>query len=279
MGVQSHELVINDENYVKFIEPVVNGETVRRGLIPRNMKAHPVGDGLGAVDAVTMPLTPRSEWSERIKEMEATKSRLSDLRRRGNNGQIIPALDQNGQGFCWAYSTGACLMLLRAAMNVPYVRVSPHAVACVIKSFRDEGGWGALSMDFAVQKGYPSEKFWPQKSMSRSYDKPETWANAGQHKVTEGYWDMSAQVYDRNLTFDQVMTCLLNRIPVVLDYNWWGHSVCGIDPVEVEPGSFGVRILNSWSDGWGDKGEAVLQGNKAIPDGAVAPRVTHASQD
>lgn len=182
-------------------------------------------------------------------------------------------------GNCWAYSTGACIMMLRAVMNQPYVRLSPHAVACKIKGFRDEGGWGALSMEFAVKNGYPSDKFWPQKSMSSRYDTLATWGNAEKHKVLEGYWDLDARVYDRNLTFDQVMTCLLMRIPVVGDYNWWGHSVCLLDPVEVEPGSFGVRIINSWTDSWGNLGEAVLQANKAIPDGAVAPRVTSASQD
>jgi hypothetical protein len=180
---------------------------------------------------------------------------------------------------CWAYSTGMALMMSRMMSNQPYVRLSPHAVACKIKGFRDEGGWGALSMEFAVKNGYPSDKFWPQKSMSRSYDTLTTWGNAEKHRVQEGYWDLDAKVYDRNLTFDQVMTCLMMRIPIVGDFNWWGHSVCLLDPVEVEPGSFGVRIINSWTDNWGNLGEGVLQGNKAIPDGAVAPRVTTASQD
>ena len=66
-------------------------------------------------------------------------------------------------------------------------------------------------------------------------------------------------------------------LPVVVDLNWWGHSICAMDPVEVEPGSFGIRILNSWSDKWGDLGEAVLRGSKAHPDGSVAPRVVTGS--
>ena len=279
MGINPNELVINDGNYQRYLDPAVNGEKVARGLIPRNYAQHPVGSGLGAVAGLTIPLIPRSEWSARIKEMEEAKTRLSDYRRIGNNGLPIPSLDQNGQGFCWAYSTGMALMMSRMMSNQPYVRLSPHAVACKIKGFRDEGGWGALSMEFAVKNGYPSDKFWPQKSMSRSYDTLTVWGNAEKHRVQEGYWDLDAKVYDRNLTFDQVMTCLMMRIPIVGDFNWWGHSVCLLDPVEVEPGSFGVRIINSWTDNWGNLGEGVLQGNKAIPDGAVAPRVTTASQD
>lgn len=179
-------------------------------------------------------------------------------------------------GNCWAYSTGAAIMILRALANLPFLRLSPHAVACKIKNFRDEGGWGAASLEFAIKNGYPSIETWPEKSMSRQYDNEKTWAEASRNKVSEQWMDVEPPVYDRELTFDQVMTCLLNRIPVVSDFNWWGHSVCALDPVEVEPGSFGVRIINSWTDNWGDAGEAVLRGSKAIPDGATAPRVVTA---
>lgn len=277
MSIGSHELLIDDDNWKDHVDPTVNGEKVHKGYVPRDFVIQPHCATPNAFDAVDMPLIPRSEWSDRIKEMERTKSRLSDIRRVANNGGIIPSLDQNGQGYCWAYGTGSAIMLARAVMNQPYVRVSPHAVACKIKNFRDQGGWGALSMEFAVKYGYPSDEFWPQKSMSRQWDNEKTWENAKLHQVTEGYWDLSKAVYNRNLTWDQVMTLLLCRIPVVVDFNWWGHVVCYEDPVEVEPGSFGGRCLNSWSDNWGDKGEAVLRGNKAIPDGAVAPRVVDAA--
>jgi hypothetical protein len=247
-----------------------------RGLVPCDYARHPVGY-LGVAPpmrAVDMPLVPRSEWSARIREMEATKSRLSDVRTTAANGQSMPSLDKSHWGYCWAHSTTHAVMMLRALANEPYVPLSAFAVACIIKDYRDEGGWGALSLEFAAARGIPSQALWPQQSVARSNDKPETWANAALHKVTEGWVDLDAAAYDRELTFDQVMTCLLCRVPVVGDFNWWWHSVCLLDPVEVEPGSFGVRILNSWSDSWGEKGLGVLQGAKAVPDGAVAPRVT-----
>jgi hypothetical protein len=216
----------------------------------------------------------------------------------------VPCLDQDGKGYCWAHSSAGALMALRALMNEPTVALSAYAVACVIKNYRDEGGWGALSLDFITSRGVPSEKFWPMKSMDRGNDKPETWANAALHKTVEAWVDLQAAQYDRNLTWDQVMTLLLSRVPVVVDYNWWGHSIYAADPVDGaqtwpesraesgkrmsreefdrvwrmnhdEPGAgYGVRIRNSWGASWGSQGFGVLAANKAVPDGSVAPRVT-----
>jgi hypothetical protein len=192
------------------------------------------------------------------------------------NGTLITR--RNGtvliSGNCWMYSTTMAVMMFRAVANMPYVRLSAHAGACMIKGFRDEGGWCGLSMDWHMSRGNPSVEFWPEKSMSRSYDKPATWENAAQHRVLEGWVDLDAPVYNRELSFDQVMTLLLCRIPVAGDFNFWGHSVCLLDPVEIERGSFGPRGVNSWTDAWGDLGEFVLQGSKAVPDSAVAPRYT-----
>lgn len=267
------ELIIDDDNWRQFVDYRVDGHEMGHGLVERDYSQHPQGCYFAAAAwAPDAPTVPRSEWSARIKEMERTKSRLSDLRMIANRGKPIPSLDQNGEGFCWAYSTTSAMMMLRAVQGLPYVRLSAHAVGCKVKGFRDQGGWSAQSLDFIVRYGVPSVEAWPEKSMSRSHDNEKTWENAARHKPTEGWVELSAPIYDRDLTFDQVMTCLLHRIPVPSDFNWWGHAVCAVDPVEVEPGSFGVRIWNSWRDSWGTLGMGVLRGSKAIPDNAVAPR-------
>ncbi len=280
MSLRPGELIIHDGNAHLYAGTTyVNGVRVMKGLVPRDLAREPVGGtGLGRTcGAVQMPLIPQSEWSARIKDKVKYGQQLSDIRLRGNKGQIIQSLDQNGQGFCWNYSVTATVMITRAVMGLPHVRLSGHANACIIKGFRDEGGWCGLSMDRQVTHGSPSVECWTEKSMSRSNDRPETWANAALHKVSDGWIDVDSPVYNRQLTFAQVATLLLCGVPVAGDFNWWGHSVCLLDLVEVEPGSFGVRILNSWTDGWGDRGMNVLQGSKAVPDSAVAPLATGAS--
>lgn len=263
------EIIIGDDTPIDHID--LNGGA--KGCIPRDFAAQPLGS---LMRNVVFPLIPRSEWSARIKQMETTQSRLSDIRMQGNNGAMIPSLDQGQWGYCWAHSTTNAETILRAKANMPYVPLSAFAIAATIKNGANEGGWGAQSMQFAQDRGIPSQKFWPQQSASLSHGTPECWADAAKHKITSGWVDLDQQQWDRSLTFDQVITLLLSRIPVVGDFNWWGHSVCLLDAVETSPGAFGVRIWNSWADSWGENGTGVLTGSKAIPDGATAPLVTNA---
>lgn len=121
MGLQNGEILIDDSNFKIFQnDQVVRGERKSRGAVPRNYKTHPAGYFLKKGKKSTPPskikIIPRSEWSARIKEMEQTKSRLSDLRETGNYGGSIPSLDQNGQGFCATADTE----VLTANGWVPY---------------------------------------------------------------------------------------------------------------------------------------------------------------
>jgi hypothetical protein len=301
----SREIHIHDGNFHRFVDDaVVDGERKKRGLIPRNYEKHPVGHYRSAVhyDAVDIPLIDPSTYSERIRDKIANKSQISDLRLVGNGGQPIPALDQNGKGYCWAHSSTSATMMTRMLMNLPYVALSAYAIACIIKNYRDEGGWGAQSLDFITERGVPSSTFWAMQSMSRSNDNAKTWENAALHRMTSGWVDLQSAQYDRKLSWNQVASLLLSDVPVVVDYNWWSHSVCAIDLIETtssdyrdedsgklitgdhlirifdsEAGPFGVRILNSWGDSWSDQGMGKLSASKSIPDSSVAPLVYRAS--
>lgn len=282
--IQANDYVITESNFLgQTLIDQIDGVEVGYGLVPRDYGAQPVGsiEGSRTFEQLNdeLPLIPWAEMPERIAEMVASKSQLSDIRNRGNNGQMIPSLNQGSEGFCWMYSGTSAAMLLRARSGLPHVRLSGHAGGCIIKNFRNQGGWGAQGMEFLMQRGQPSVEFWPERSMARSNDNPRTWENAARHKILEGFIDLDDAVYDRNLSWQQVLTCLLCRIPLTMDFSWWRHSVCGMDAVDVnpskpatDPNRYGVRIWNSWGDGYGTKGTAVLTGSKARPDGATAPR-------
>lgn len=219
-----------------------------------------------------MELIPVSEYDARIEEQEREQASLEHVYLRAG----WENLDQNGQGYCWAYSTGHCVMLVRSKNNQPYVRLNPHGVAAVIKSGRDEGGWCGLSAKHLFEFGCPSEDFWPGHSISLSNNTNAMRENAALHKATEDWRDLARPVHGQVLTERQVDTCLLSNNPCATDYLWWGHSVATIRLVKIEGGSYGRVILNSWK-GWGNRGLAILRGSKAKPDGAISIRTVTAS--
>jgi len=284
-----NHLVIDDSNYERFLGPttIVGDRKFKKGLIPRDFTAAPQGYYKSAppYDPKVMPLIPRDEWPERIAEKEATKSRISDIRlKAGPNGGHIPSLDQDGQGYCWFYSGTGVVTALRFLANMPYVRLSAHSGAWVIKNGRDQGGWGCQGLDFIQERGVMPTSLWPEKYMGSQYNTPENWEIAKQFRVTESWMDLNPRQYDRNLSLDQSMSCLLRNIPCILDYNWWGHSVHGYDAIDLDKrmslennNRWGIGILNSWTDSWGTLGYGILRGNKCIPDGGAAPRVASGS--
>lgn len=255
-----------------------------RGYVPRDF----------AVDPPTMFADPSgiqdmsfTEIADRIKEHEKHETSLRHIRRRrGPNGGHIPALDQNGQGYCWFYSVTATVMYVRARNNQPYVRLSAHSGAAVIKNFRDEGGWCGLGARFirgqdpnhSGKGGVVPVSHWPEKSMSRTYDTSANWAEAKKYLITEDWVDLARPVYSQNLTKKQQLIQLVLNNPVASDYNWWAHSVCLLwatllgNPTNPVLEDFGVGGVNSWTDGWGDLGEFELRGSKSLPDGAVCTR-------
>ena len=157
----------------------------------------------------------------------------------------------------------------RAIEGLPYVGLSPYAACCIIKNYRDEGGNGIDSLEFAASRGYPSDQYWPMQSMSRANDNPATWANAAQHKAL--VWrECSDNAAQRRL---EVGSALLMNRPVIGDFDWWGHSV--MVGVLLSPDS--TLILNSWGD-WSDHGWGILQGRKAWPDAAWVLCTETASQ-
>lgn len=291
---QNHFL-ITDDNYAVHVDPVVDGQQKKRGLVPRNFETHPQGF-YRSMPAYDQPLVPRNEWIDRIREMSAAKAFMRDIRRRGlPDGRPIPSLDQDGVGYCWNHSGTMGIILTRAKQGQPYKRLSAFFVGCLVKNYRDEGGWGAQGIDFMAENGVPEVQFWPEKSMNRRNDNEKTRANAKLYRV-DGIWaDMAAAQYDRNLTEDQSVSSLLTGNCNIEDYNWWGHSVLIIGLALAAGGMplggfpdltsldlnndrdrkvFGDVInkvgINSWTDSWGDVGEFTLTGNRAHSDGGVA---------
>lgn len=261
------EIIISDDNATEHFLPVIDGERKSHGGVRRPYNACPVGY-LPCAKPFDLEPIKEERWPDLLAAKIAAKAQLSDIRNAGMYGQPIPSRDQNGKGYCWYHSGISACLLVRALNNQPYVDLSPYFGACIIKGYRDQGGWGSEGVEFTAENGCCSSQFWPQRSMSRSNDTPAARENAKLHRITE-WMDLEP----RNKA--QLVTCLLLNIPVVVDFNWWSHSVCAMDLVSLNP--FRIRIWNSWGDSWSENGTGILEGDKAIPDAQIAPRVLVAS--
>lgn len=249
---------------------VIEGNLVGFGLVPRDYSVQPAEMGAAPSE---MDVIPESEWDARYDEQEELKSSLEHIYLPEPNKPAFEHLDQDGFPDCWCYSTGHAIMLSRLRQNLPTVRLNPTAVATILR--RTNGGWSALSAQFAAEHGFPEEGTgpgqWPKLSRNGK-DTPELRESMKKYKVLEDWADLSKQVYYRNLTRAQAATCGFKNDPAQVDFNPWSHAVCQVRWVRTESGSWAHLILNSWK-GWGYHGLGVV---RWICDGAVSVRATAA---
>lgn len=258
------ELVINDSNYRKFLPTKKQAGDRATGLVRRNFKVFPYGS-IPYAGQFDMPLMTDEEIEAGIRLQAETESSLWHLRQRLG----IQSLDQDGYGYCWAFSTVKAVMYLQALMNGTAEPLSGWAVGSIVKNYRNQGGWCQQSLEFAATVGVPSLKTWPQGQVRRDLDTPAMREDAGTRRVTE-WMDMEP----RNTR--QLASNLLRNIPTMIDLNWQGHSVCAFQLVAWKP-LLRVRIDNSWTPDWGDNGTAIYEGSRAVPDNQACPRWTKAA--
>lgn len=241
------------------------------GCLPRDYDKDPVlmGDSPNG-----LKLYDDSEWDAVYDACMAQELLLYHQFLRGDKPAFVN-LDQNGDGYCWAYSTGGAMMLDRLKQNLPPIRLNPHATAAIIKRGRDEGGVCGESLKWAREFGYAVEGTgpgqWPLHSRNLKYDTPELRAQMALHKASEDWYDLGKSIYDQVLTKRQIITLGLSAAPMALDYNRFSHSMCGVCVVRIEPGYWGPMVLQSWK-GWGYHGLGILA--DMWPDNAVAIRST-----
>jgi C1A family cysteine protease len=260
------ELIIDDNTQGEIVFPGSYG----RGYVERDFRKFPASMFEPPSE---MPIIDEAEWDERIRDKVATQSQLSDILKR----EKIPSLDQGQNGYCWAHSSTGCVIAARAKAHLPYVPLSATGLASIIKNGRDEGGWCGESAEKIRSDGIPSTTFFPQDWRERQnwkkYYTAEMKANALLHRSTEEWIDIAKPIYDQNLLWKQLITCLLNNNPCAVDFNWWSHSVLAVDAVDHDT----IRCRNSWSDSYGELGFFLLRGNRARPDGAICIRSVTAS--
>jgi hypothetical protein len=251
--------IINEINAHLYADPSSTPDGMSRGYIPRDYQAFPAG-----TFAATMPLPtiPRSEWRDRIEQMDREKRWPKDHKLAAG----FDSLDQNGTNYCWINGPTQCIHYVRAMQGETHVALSPASVGAPIKNYRNQGGWGSEGVKYMVEHGIAPQSLWPANAIDRKYDTEECRVERLKYKVDE-WWELKER------SFDQLMTCLLLGYPVAVGYSWWGHEVTACMAAIQGSDDFFIDIDNSWGKGWKDNGHTLLTESKATPDDAVVPRV------
>lgn len=246
-------IVITDANCHLYADPKAVG--FEMGCIQRDYAAMPFGS-LPFAGGWDMTEMSDEEIRDGIADQDRNKSSLEHIR--ADCG--IRSLDQDGYGYCWAFSTVKAVMLVRAAQNEPTVELSGWAIGALVKNYRNQGGWCQQSLDKIVELGCPSFALFPK--ADRRYDTPEMRADAATRKVTE-WMDMEGG------NTRQLASNLLRNIPTMVDGAMPGHSVCALRLLSWKP----LRYLidNSWTPTWSDDGMAEIT---RAPQNMACPRVS-----
>jgi len=215
-----------------------------------------------------MPLIPRDEWRDRIKEKDANGSWLK------NAVGEIPVKDQDGLGYCHAYGTVSVLEILDMIATGRYFDLSGESVGGIVTGWQNRGADPMQDLAVAIKYGACESSYMDRpNSISPSRWKTGWQQNALQHRMAE-YWDLRVP----GKTFDAVMTCYLYSYPIGLGYGWWSHFIHGGFRARYNETKrcFDIEERNSWGKNYGDNGyfwlpEGTGRG-QGTPDWAFAGR-------
>lgn len=244
-------------------ERLANGTVVsvhEQGGVKRLLSATPKPEGHNSrlysrTFASAIATIPRSDWSAKIKEQIEQKRLISQIQNWSSD-------DQGSHPTCWAAGTCAAFATARVRQGHPHVRISAMSVACPI-SGGNSGGYEGDAVSLLTKRGGVDVALWGYTEISRSKNSdPACEANRLLHQSLESYECNS---------FDEFATAWLLGFPCTVSYNWWSHVVMACDLVEIEKGSYGVRIRNNWGESYGAKNDFGFGGYNVFREGHGTP--------
>lgn len=253
------------------------------GYIPRDYDAEPLGSGVGAKELpqALLDMYPDEKvWKERFKELEAKKMDIPSILQRSFDAGVWKGLNQNPTNYCWCYAVVHAVMIQRLLNGEPFYRLSPYSVACIVKNFQNNGGWGSQACEQIVKEGVATEEFWPMEKPGMS-DRSganmnairngrqylaSSRANAAMKKCTE-----FNDIPPRSIPHKMAALCV--PLPVASGYNRIGHERCTIAGIVQSNGGLGYVDLDSYT-GTGAPDLKLVSNSFGAGEDMVIPRVS-----
>ena len=256
------QLIIDDTNYQHFVDggQHAGGRVFGAAMVPGRARA----SGLTLAD-VGIPIIPEAEWPDRIAAKNKAKSWLKDMT------YDLDSLNQRSEGQCWLFGNCGAMRSLSVRQGGMLRLPSPQSLVYIIEGYRNWGCRGGDPADSAQalhETGAARDELWPADpnvGRNRKYATDAAEADRANNMAV-----LMVELGHENKIWPEVVSCLLQDIPVGVCFEWWYHHVegCYLDyDREVRLG-----IRNSWgNDGFGnDRGFGLLAGQKKYPSGAWA---------
>lgn len=253
--------VMDETNFRPYVVPSHDDESGQKvslsGFVERDYDKDPLLSGVGAVELpqALLDMYPDEKvWKERFKELEAKGQDIPTILQRSFDAGVWRGLNQNPTNYCWCYAVIHAIMIQRLLNGEPFFRLSPYSVACIVKNFQNNGGWGSQACDQVVKEGVATEEFWPMEKPGMS-DRSganmsairngrqylaSSRANAAMKKCTE-FNDVPA----RSIAHKMAALCV--PLPIASGYNRIGHERCTIAGMVQSNGALGYVDLDSYT--------------------------------
>jgi hypothetical protein len=249
--------LIDDTNYLQFLNEHYGRTDGLAGLIPRDYEAIPFGSmPYTAPFSASVPIIPESEWPARIAAMQGRfiRNLYTDT---------VPDKSQGQLPYCWAWSLCQCIESGRAIAGMPTVSLAPVSLGGSV-GFRRQGNYCGAAIEYAAEHGACDDIF-PDSQYSLT---PSRWRTGWQeeaknHRVAE-FWELG-----NTDMWKETVTALLCGFSVYVGYNFWSHAVM-LDELVIQ----GSEICVSGPNSWGPGQRFVLKGSRKVPSEAYVVRTT-----
>lgn len=231
------------------------------GGIKRYMSRRPTPTGRKIFAALprygdVFPVFPRSEWSDRIKEKKAKKTRIRDF-------QNFAAHDQNGFPSCWRNGPAHAYTTLRVIWGMALTYIS--AMSLCPEHSPNTGGDESDAGNYLVSPGGASVDVWGNNDSNMSLDGTPAVQESRKHH-------RAAQMYSLNSDDEFMSASLMDPpMPMAIAFNRWSHVISGGDGAEPEPGVFGMEDRNNWGESYGSKNDFGFGGYNVFQFGGWSP--------